>query len=106
MIAKLVVWGKDREEAVERGRRALFEYSIGGVKTNIPLHLALTESPDFRAGRLSTHFIPDHPEVMERAGELAEAGVGLDLGNTSDGARVAAITAAAHHHGLEPAPAS
>jgi pyruvate carboxylase subunit A len=97
MIAKLVVWGKDREEAVERGRRALYEYAIGGVKTNIPLHLALTEAPDFRAGRLSTHFIPDHPEVMERAGELAAAGTGLDLGS-SDGARIAAIAAATHHH--------
>ncbi|HEY8739174.1 MAG TPA: acetyl-CoA carboxylase biotin carboxylase subunit, partial [Candidatus Dormibacteraeota bacterium] len=97
MIAKLVVWGQDREEAVERGRRALFEYSVGGVKTNIPLHLALTESPDFRAGKLSTHFIPDHPEVMDRAGELAEEGAGLDLGG-SDGARIAAIAAATHHH--------
>ncbi|MFN2464889.1 MAG: acetyl-CoA carboxylase biotin carboxylase subunit [Candidatus Dormibacteria bacterium] len=98
MIAKLVVWGKDREEAVERGRRALFEYAIGGVKTNIPLHLALTEAPDFRAGKLSTHFIPDHPEVMERAGVLAEEGSGLELGGGSDGARIAAITAAAHHY--------
>ncbi|MFN2463578.1 MAG: acetyl-CoA carboxylase biotin carboxylase subunit, partial [Candidatus Dormibacteria bacterium] len=98
MIAKLVVWGKDREEAVERGRRALYEYAIGGVKTNIPLHLALTEAPDFRAGKLSTHFIPDHPEVMARADQLAEEHVGLDLGSASDGARVAAIIAAAHHH--------
>jgi len=98
MIAKLVVWGKDREEAVERGRRALYEYAIGGVKTNIPLHLAITEAPDFRAGKLSTHFLPDHPEVMERAGEIAVEGAGLDLGSGSDGARVAAITAAAHHH--------
>jgi pyruvate carboxylase subunit A len=97
MIAKLVVWGQDRAEAVERGRRALFEYAITGVKTNIPLHLALTESPDFLAGNLSTHFIPDHPEVMERAGQIAEAGSGLDLGSP-DGARIAAITAAVHYH--------
>jgi pyruvate carboxylase subunit A len=97
MIAKLVVWGRDRDEAVERGRRALYEYAIDGVKTNIPLHLALTESPDFRAGKLSTHFIPDHPEVMRRAGELAAEGVGLDLGGPGN-ARVAAIVAAVHHH--------
>ena len=99
MIAKLVVWGQDRTEAIERGRRALFEYVIGGVKTNIPLHLALTESPDFRAGKLSTHFIPDHPEVMERADELAAAGVGLDLGGSGN-AQVVAIAAALHHHSL------
>jgi pyruvate carboxylase subunit A len=96
MVAKLVVWGRDREEAVARGQRALREYTVGGVKTNIPLHLALIEAPDFVAGKLSTHFIPDHPEVMARAGQLAEEGVGLDLG-PSDGARIAAIVAATHH---------
>jgi pyruvate carboxylase subunit A len=98
MIAKLVVWGKTREEAIQRGRRALYEYVVGGVKTNIPLHLALAESPDFLAGRLSTHFIPDHPEVMERAAEIAAADQGLDLGS-SDGVRIAAIAAAVHHAG-------
>jgi pyruvate carboxylase subunit A len=97
MIAKLVVWGKDRDEAVERGRRALFEYAIGGVKTNIPLHLAITEAPDFRAGKLSTHFLPDHPEVMDRAGEIAAEGPGLELGGSGN-AQVAAIAAAMHHH--------
>ena len=97
MIAKLVVFGRDRTEAIQRGRRALYEYVVGGVKTNIPLHLALTEAPDFVAGKLSTHFLPDHPEVMERAGQLAAEATGLDLGG-SDGARVAAITAAVAHH--------
>jgi pyruvate carboxylase subunit A len=97
MIAKLVVWGADREQAVQRGRRALFEYAIGGVTTNIPLHLALTETTDFIAGKLSTHFIPDHPGLTARVAELVEAGVGLDLG-AADGARVAAIAAAVQHH--------
>ncbi|MGI8610158.1 MAG: acetyl-CoA carboxylase biotin carboxylase subunit [Candidatus Dormibacteria bacterium] len=97
MIAKLVVWGKDRTEAIERGRRALFEYVVGGVKTNIPLHLALTESPDFRSGKLSTHFIPDHPEVMARADQIAAEGAGLELGGSSS-AQFAAIAAAVHHH--------
>ncbi|MHB8510311.1 MAG: acetyl-CoA carboxylase biotin carboxylase subunit [Candidatus Dormibacteria bacterium] len=97
MIAKLVVWGKNREEAIERGRRALYEYVVGGVRTNIPLHLAITESPDFVAGKLSTHFIPDHPEVMERAGALAAGGYGLDLGGP-ESVRIAAITAAVLHH--------
>ena len=97
MIAKLVVWGMDRAEAVERGRRALLEYAIGGVRTNIPLHLALIETADFTAGKLSTHFIPDHPKLMERVAELVAAGVGLDLG-LGDGARIAAVAAAVHHH--------
>jgi pyruvate carboxylase subunit A len=97
MIAKLVVWGMDREEAIARGRRALLEYVVGGVKTNIPIHLALTEEPDFIAGKLSTHFIPDHPGLMKRVSSLVRKGYGLDLGG-SDTARVAAITAAVHHH--------
>ena len=97
MIAKLVVWGADREEAVQRGRRALLEYAIGGVKTNIPLHLALTDTKDFVAGKLSTHFIPDHPELMDRVAALVAAGAGLDLGG-SDTARVAAMAAAVQHH--------
>jgi pyruvate carboxylase len=97
MVAKLLVWGADRDEAIHRGRRALREYIVGGVKTNIPLHLALIEEPDFVAGRLSTHFIPDHPRLLKRVAELVRKGYGLDLGG-SDAARVAAISAAVQHH--------
>jgi pyruvate carboxylase subunit A len=97
MIAKLVVWGLDRDEAIRRGQRALREYVVGGVKTNIPLHIALTEERDFVAGSLSTHFIPDHPGLLKRVEELVREGYGLDLG-ASDGARVAAITAAIEQH--------
>ena len=102
MIAKLIAWAPSRADAIERGRRALREYFVGGVKTNIPLHLAITEEADFRSGDLSTHFIPDHPAVLERATELAASGYGLDLGG-SDGARVAAIAAAVEHHSSEGA---
>jgi pyruvate carboxylase subunit A len=97
LIAKLIVWGSDRQEAVGRGRRALREYVVGGVKTNIPLHIALTEDADFIAGRLSTHFIPDHPGLHKRVAELVRRGYGLELG-ASDGVRVAAVTAAIQHH--------
>src|SRR5258708_20449898 len=97
MVGKLGVGGKGGEEAIGRGRRALLEYVIGGVKTNIPLHLALTEEPDFVAGRLSTHFIPDHPSLNKAVAKMVRRGYGLDLGG-SDSARVAAIAAAVHHH--------
>jgi len=97
MIAKLVVWGSDRVEAIGRGRRALGEYVVGGVKTNIPLHIALTEEVDFVAGSLSTHFIPDHPRLLKRVAELVRKGYGLDLG-ASEGARVAAVAAAIQQH--------
>jgi acetyl-CoA carboxylase biotin carboxylase subunit len=57
LIAKLIVWGRHREEAVARGRRALDHFVIEGVKTTIPLQRRILDEPDFLAGRLSTHFM-------------------------------------------------
>ncbi len=57
LIAKLIVWGRDRDEAISRGRRALDFFVIEGVKTSIPLHRRILDDPDFIAGRLSTRFM-------------------------------------------------
>jgi acetyl-CoA carboxylase biotin carboxylase subunit len=57
LIAKLIVWGRDREEAIGRGRRALDFFVVEGIKTTIPLHRRILDEPDFIAGRLSTHFM-------------------------------------------------
>ncbi len=57
LIAKLIVWGRDRDEAIGRGRRALDFFVIEGVKTTIPLHRRILDEPDFIDGRLSTHFM-------------------------------------------------
>jgi acetyl-CoA carboxylase, biotin carboxylase subunit len=57
LIAKLIVWGRDREEAIGRGRRALDFFVVEGVKTTIPMHRKILDEPDFIAGRLSTHFM-------------------------------------------------
>jgi acetyl-CoA carboxylase biotin carboxylase subunit len=57
LIAKLIVSGRDREEAMARGRRALDLFVIEGVKTNIPMHRRILEDPDFVGGRLSTRFM-------------------------------------------------
>jgi acetyl-CoA carboxylase biotin carboxylase subunit len=57
LMAKLLVWGEDRDEAIVRGRRALEMFRVEGVKTSIPLHLKILDEEDFRAGRLSTHFM-------------------------------------------------
>ncbi len=64
MISKLVVWGRDREEAVRRMQRALYEYIIIGPRTNIPFHKAVLTNPDFIAGKLSTHFISDQKGLL------------------------------------------
>ncbi len=57
LIAKLVVRGKDREEAVSRMSRALEMFIVEGIFTTIPLHRRILADPDFRAGRLDTGFI-------------------------------------------------
>jgi len=57
LIAKLVVYGRDREEAIVRGRRALEMFRIEGIKTSIPLHLKILADPDFRSGDFSTSFM-------------------------------------------------
>jgi pyruvate carboxylase subunit A len=57
MISKLISWGKDRHEAMERMRRALYEYVIVGVKTNIPFHMAVMENPRYVEGKLDTGFL-------------------------------------------------
>ncbi len=64
MISKMIVWGKDREEAIARMRRALDAYTLTGVKTSIPYLRRIMDVPAFVEGRYNTHFVQDH------AGEL------------------------------------
>jgi acetyl-CoA carboxylase, biotin carboxylase subunit len=57
MIAKLIVKGRDRAEAIGRMKRALEMFVIEGIKTSIPLHRRILADPEFAAGRFDTHFI-------------------------------------------------
>jgi acetyl-CoA carboxylase biotin carboxylase subunit len=57
LIAKLIVWGRDRDEALARGRRALEEFRIEGVKTTVPFHLELLDDERFRAGDYDVEFL-------------------------------------------------
>ncbi|MDP1569586.1 MAG: acetyl-CoA carboxylase biotin carboxylase subunit [Vicinamibacterales bacterium] len=57
MIAKIIVHGRDRQEAIARMRRTLEMTVVEGIKTTIPLHLKILNDPDFIAGRMSTHFM-------------------------------------------------
>jgi acetyl-CoA carboxylase biotin carboxylase subunit len=57
MIAKVITYGRDRQEAIARMRRTLEMTVIEGIKTTIPLHLKILAEPDFQAGRLSTSFM-------------------------------------------------
>jgi acetyl-CoA carboxylase biotin carboxylase subunit len=69
MIAKIIVHGRDRQEAIARMRRTLEMTVIDGIKTSIPLHLKILSDPDFIAGRLSTSFMERYP-----AGKKSDAG--------------------------------
>jgi acetyl-CoA carboxylase biotin carboxylase subunit len=57
LLAKLAVWGRNREEAIDRMRRALGECRVSGVKTNIAFHLATLDDPTFLAGEATTDFV-------------------------------------------------
>jgi acetyl-CoA carboxylase biotin carboxylase subunit len=57
LLAKLIGYGSDREQAIGRLTRALNEYFVGGIKTNISLFRRILRAPDFRAGRLDTGFL-------------------------------------------------
>ena len=73
MIAKIIVHGRDRQEAVARMKRTLEMTVIEGIKTSIPLHLRILSDPEFLAGRLSTSFMDRLLSRPGPGGRLAEA---------------------------------
>lgn len=60
MIAKLIVWGSTREEAISRMKRALHEFAIEGIKTTIPFHLKVLDHEKFVSGDFDIKFLEDH----------------------------------------------
>ncbi len=76
MLAKLIAFGETRGEALLRARRALSEYKIMGLKTNLPFHQMLVDNTRFQAGRYDTSFVERHVHMEQDAagdpGELAE----------------------------------
>jgi acetyl-CoA carboxylase biotin carboxylase subunit len=65
MIAKLIVWGETRGQAILRMRRALEEYRVVGVRTNIPFHQTMMDSHRFMAGQYDTRFVEDRFSMQE-----------------------------------------
>ena len=57
LLAKLIGYAETREQAIQRLERALYEYFVGGIKTNISLFRRILKDPDFRAGKLDTGFL-------------------------------------------------
>jgi acetyl-CoA carboxylase biotin carboxylase subunit len=72
LIAKIITYGRDRREAIDRMRRTLEMTVIDGIKTTIPLHLKILADPDFVAGKLSTSFMDRFAKKKDSKASLAE----------------------------------
>ena len=68
MISKLAVWGNTRAEAIDRMRRALDEYAVGGIKTTLPFFREIVRDEEFIAGHLDTGFISRFNERKQERG--------------------------------------
>jgi len=73
LLSKLSAWGRDRDEAIGRMRRALSEYVVEGIKTNIPFHQRVLRHPDFLAGEFDTSFIDDRFLAVDRESACPDA---------------------------------
>ncbi len=88
MLAKLIAWGETRGEALLRMRRALSEYKIMGLKTNLPFHQKLIDSTRFLAGRYDTQFVDGFMQELQ----------GEDDNTSQDRVEAAAILATLVEH--------
>lgn len=70
MCAKLTVWALDWPSVVERGRRALDDMVVYGVKTTIPYYQEIMKHPEFKAGQFNTSFVESHPELTDYTTKL------------------------------------
>src|ERR1700677_3053430 len=84
MLSKLIVWSGSREHAIERMLRALGEYHVGGIKSNIPLFRAILDDPAFRAGDLHTGYLD----------QLLKTDLNLNPPPSAELMRIAALVAA------------
>ncbi|MCH7900218.1 MAG: acetyl-CoA carboxylase biotin carboxylase subunit [Acidobacteria bacterium] len=90
LMAKLIVWGSDREMAINRGKRALREFKVRGVSTTIPAHLAVLDNEDFLEGRHHTKWMeesislegtsPDVAPSLPEDEELTKRDITVEIG--------------------------
>jgi acetyl-CoA carboxylase biotin carboxylase subunit len=111
LLSKLVTWGDDRAQALARMRRALDEYAVRGIRTNLPFHRRVLRHEAFLAGDYDTGFIEREPALCapgalaERAHDLALAGAAIDWSSRGGAGAAAAAQAAGNGSGGErPAP--
>jgi acetyl-CoA carboxylase biotin carboxylase subunit len=86
LLAKLIGYGASRDEAIGKLTRALGEYFVGGIKTNLSLFRRILRDPDFRAAKIDTGFLERMPKDKEKTEDAPQ-------GELSDSEAVAAISA-------------
>src|SRR5580692_1719611 len=96
MLSKLIVWSDTREHAIERMLRALSEYHVGGIKSNIPLFRAILNDLAFRAGDLDTGYLD----------RLLKTDLDLNPQPSPELARLAALVAAKQARAEATTPAA
>lgn len=79
MCLKLVVWALTWEEVIARGRRALDDMRLHGVKTTATYYQAILNHPDFIKAEFNTSFVPDHPELLNYSEKRHPSGVALAI---------------------------
>jgi acetyl-CoA carboxylase biotin carboxylase subunit len=92
MLSKLIVWAEDRGRAIDRMSRALGEYYVGGIRTNISLFRTILDDVSFRTGNIHTSYLD----------ELLRAGARFEAPACPEAARVAALVAASRMAAAEP----
>jgi pyruvate carboxylase subunit A len=79
MLAKVIVWAQDWEDAINRGERALRDMGLQGIKTTIPYYLEILHHPEFRSGKFNTGFVEAHPELTQFSQKLSPEELALVL---------------------------
>ena len=91
MIAKLIVWAEDRQRCIERTKRALWEFQIGGVRNNIPFHQVVMNNSQWIKGDYDTSFIPKY-KILEQVVEHVK-NTKAQSSNTKTAAAMGAVQA-------------
>ena len=97
LISKLAAWGRTRDEAIDRLRRALDEYEVGGIKTTLPFFREIVRDAEFKSGQLDTDFISRFNQ-RRSAANLAESDDGGPEQLQED---IALIAASVHYAKLQ-----
>ena len=84
LVAKLVVWGENREQARRRALRALNEIEFAGLTTNIPLHRTVLQHPDFIAGTISTKWLENSVDLSVLHTDSSPQTTGAPADNTPE----------------------